>query len=115
MRGTAWLVLAVCGLSLSCVGRSVAPQVHGRIEVFVHWQEYPLADRDVTIVELDLVRTTDTAGIAAFRIPAGSYTLRAHVNSGGPAGYRDMGVTVRPGATERVEVVDCLPCVSPNG
>ena len=68
MRGTAWLVLAVCGLSLSCVGRSAAPQVHGRIEVYVHWQEYPLADRDVTIVELDLVRTTDAAGIAASRI-----------------------------------------------
>ena len=80
----------------------------------MHWEEQPLADRELTIVELDLVRRTDATGLAYFWIPAGSYTLRAFVNSGGPSGFHDTDVTVRPGTTERVEVVDCLPCVSPH-
>ena len=117
MRKTALLAVALCGLSLSCGGRSVAPSVApsvvGQLEVFVHWGDQPVADRQLMIVELNLVRWTDATGTAVFQIPAGSYTLRAFVNSGGPSGYRDEAVTVQPRMTERVEVMDCLPCVSP--
>ena len=116
MRKTALLLLAlVCGLSLSCFGRSpVMTVIDGRLEAFVHWQGQGLADRRLEVVELGLVQWTDAAGLAAFRIPAGSYTLRAFVNSGGPSAFREFRVTMRPGETERVEVPDCLPCVSPS-
>jgi hypothetical protein len=113
MRKTALLVVAICGLTLSCGGRSVAPSIDGKLEVFVLWQEHPVADRQLMIVELNQVRWTDAEGSAVFQIPAGSYTLRAFVNSGGLSPFRDMDVTVQPGVTERVEVADCLPCVSP--
>ena len=114
MRKMGLLALALlCGTSLSCGGRSLTkPNVNGRLEVHVYWNGQSLADRRLEIVELGLERWTDATGVATFLLPAGSYTLRAFVNAGGPAGFRDVAVTTRPGETERVEVQDCLPCVS---
>ena len=80
----------------------------------MYWENQGLPDRRLEIVELGLVRRTNAAGIAVFGLPAGSYTLRAFVNAGGPAGFRDVAVSTRPGETERVAVADCLPCVGPN-
>jgi len=82
--------------------------------VFVHWQDQGVPDRRLEIVELHVTQLTDRDGVADFLLPAGTYTLRAYVNTGGPGGYSDVSVTVRWGATERVEVADCLPCVSPS-
>ena len=114
MRKTGFLaLLLLCGTSLSCGGRSLTqPIVDSRLEVHVHWNGQSLADRHLEIVELGLVRQTDATGVAQFLLPAGSYTLRAFVNAGGPAGFQDLAVTTHAGETERVEVLDCLPCVS---
>jgi len=112
MRWTALALALVCCLSWSCDGGSpIAPRSAGRLVVFVHWQDQGVPDRRLEIVELHLTQLTDSAGIADFLLPAGKYTLRAHVNMGGPGGFTDVSVTVKLGATERVEVADCLPCV----
>ena len=105
-------LVLLCAASLSCGDRSATkPNLVSRLEVHVHWNGQGLADRRLEILELGLVRMTDANGIAEFFLPAGSYTLRAFVNAGGPAAFRDLAVIIRPGEVERVEVVDCLPCV----
>ena len=119
MRRTArFTAVLLCAASLSCGGRSPTtpptppmPGVEGRLVVFVSWNGQGIADRRLEIVELGLSQTTDSRGIAAFSLPAGSYTLRAFVNRGGPVGATDIGVTIRSAETKRVEVGDCLPCV----
>ncbi len=116
MRGQALLALAMLLVaSLPGCGRSTtAPETTGRLVVFVYWQGQGLPDRQLQIVELDLVRRTNSAGVAEVLLPAGSYTLRAFITVGGPAGFQDFAVTIRPGETDRLSVQDCLPCVSPN-
>src|SRR5262245_39625000 len=116
MRKTVLVVLTLlCGSSLSCGGRSpMSPAPNSRLQVFVQWQGQGLADRKLEIVELDLTQSTDSSGLAVFNIPAGTYTLRAFVNRGGPPAYTDISVTTKRGETELVEVSDCLPCVSPG-
>src|SRR5439155_3150511 len=98
-----------------CVGRPpTAPAVSSRLEVFVEWRGSGLENRRLEIVELGLAQVTDANGNAAFRLPAGSYTLRAFVNRGGPPRAYDQSVITRAGETERVEVWDCVPCMSPS-
>ena len=83
--------------------------------VYVHWGDLALADRRIEILELALERFTDGAGIAEFALPPGTYTLRAYVNGPGPSIPRDVTVTTTRWRTTRVEIVDCLPCVTPGG
>ena len=110
---TRFALVLLCGTSLSCGGRSLTePIVVSRLDVQVSWDGQGLPDRRLEIVELGLTRWTDATGVARFLMPAGSYTLRAFVNSGGPAAFRDFPVTTRPGEVERLEVADCLPCMS---
>lgn len=100
---------------LSCGGeRLLSPLETSRLEVLVSWDGQGLSGRRLDIVELSLSRTTDSLGVAAFALPAGTFTLRAYVNMGGPAGFTDFKVTTRRGETTKMEVVDCLPCVSPS-
>ena|SRR2546425_2199364 len=116
MRRTMFLALALfCATSLSCAGRSspTAPGSKSRLDVLVSWGDQGVADRLLEIVELGLSQRTDAAGMATFDLPAGSYTLRAHVNSPGPPAPRDYPVTTRAGETVHVDVVDCIPCMSP--
>jgi hypothetical protein len=115
MRWTALALALACSLGCSSDGRlATAPRTAGRLVVFVHWQDQGVPDRRLEIVELHVTQFTDRDGVADFLLPAGKYTLRAYVNMGGPGGFSDVSVTVRLGATERVEVADCLPCVSPS-
>jgi hypothetical protein len=105
----------LCILGVSCgEGPVETPAADSRLQVFVHWQQQGLADRKLEILELGAVRNTNREGIAAFELPAGTFTLRAHVTGPGPAGSHDVSVTTHAGRTTRVEVVDCLPCVSPG-
>jgi len=105
--------VVLCAASVSCVDRSpIGPLVGSRLEVHVSWQGQDLPDRRLEIVELELVQTTDAAGLSLFILPAGTHTLRAFVNGAGPTIHQDMSVTTRAGEIERVEVADCLPCVS---
>jgi hypothetical protein len=114
MRRAMALGLAVLSAtSLSC-GRPTEAPSRGQLEVFVHWDNEALAGRRVEIVELGAVQMTDRNGMAEFVLPQGTFTLRAYVNAGGPAGYRDVSVNVAEGRTTRVEVTDCLPCMSPT-
>ena len=87
-------------------------QSQGLLVVFVYWQGRGLSDRRLEIVELHRVQVTNEQGLASFALPAGTYTLHADVNTGGPPAGVNLSVTVRRGETTRVEVVDCLPCVS---
>ena len=84
-----------------------------QLQVTVVWQGRGVADVRLDLLEPSLTRTTDAMGIAVFRVPAGTYTLRAHVNGPGPRMPPDVSVTTRPGEVERVQVTDCVPCVSP--
>lgn len=115
MRPTTFVLAALLfSSSLACHGTDVtAARRDSRLVVFVHWQNHGLPDRSLTIVELDMERTTNQDGLAEFRLPPGTYTLRAFVNAGGPPLYVDRTVTLEKGETLRVEVVDCVPCVSP--
>jgi hypothetical protein len=107
------VLILCCAASVSCVDRSpIAPLVGSRLEVHVSWQGQSLPDRRLEILELGLEQKTNAEGIALFSLAAGSHTLRAFVNAGGPAAFRDFSVTTRAGETEHVEVADCLPCVS---
>ena len=109
------LLVAVLGLvSLSCGGESMVAPSGSRLEAFVSWQGRGVADRKLEIVELSLERITNSDGLATFSLPAGTYTLRAYVNGPGPALPADQTVTTRVGETTRVNVGDCLPCVSPS-
>lgn len=116
MRRTIFPALALfCALSLSCGGRSspLAPVSGSRLDVLVSWEGQGQPDRLLEIVELGLSQRTDAAGRATFQIPPGSYTLRAHVTVPGPSGVRDYPVITRAGETVHVDVMDCLPCLSP--
>jgi len=117
MRRTMFLALALlCAASLSCGGRSspTAPAwPDSRLDVLVSWDGQGVPDRLLEIVELGLSLWTDAAGKATFNLPAGSYTLRAHVNGPGPPVPQDYPVTLRAGETVHVDVGDCLPCMSP--
>jgi hypothetical protein len=106
-------VAVLSATSLSC-GRPTEGPSTGRLQVFVHWENDALADRRLEIVELGAVRVTDRRGMAEFVLPPGTFTLRAYVNAGGPVGHRDASVNVTEGRTIRVEVIDCLPCMSPT-
>jgi hypothetical protein len=117
MPRTMLLALALFGVaSLSCGGRSspTAPASNSRLDILVSWEGRGVSDRLLEIVELGSSLRTDAAGRATFNLPAGSYTLRAYVNGPGPPAAQDYAVTTRAGETVHMDVVDCLPCVSPR-
>jgi hypothetical protein len=120
MRRTTFLAMALLGAgSLSCGGHSsptapAMPPHDSRLTVFVSWDGQGVADRLLEILELSLSQRTDANGAAVFDLPAGNFTLRAHVNGPGPSIPRDIPVTTQAGETVHVDVVDCLPCVSPH-
>ena len=115
MKKNSMVVAGVlCAALISaCGGMPTRPTVSA-LEVFVYWQDQGLPDRQLDVLELGLTRSTDSAGKARFVLPAGSYTLRAFVNLGGPAAWHDFPFTVGPGEVERMLVADCLPCVAPS-
>jgi hypothetical protein len=84
----------------------------GTLVVFVYWDGQGLPGRHLVIVELDQEQFTNERGVARFTLPPGMYTLHADVNGPGPPIGEDFQVTVRRGQTTRLDVLDCLPCVS---
>jgi hypothetical protein len=111
-----FLALALfCAMGVACGGRSspTAPASNSQLDVRVSWDGQGVSDRLLEIVERGLSLRTDSAGMATFNLPAGNYTLRAYVTSPGPSAARDYQVTTRAGETAHLEVVDCLPCMSP--
>jgi hypothetical protein len=102
--------LSLIGASVACSKSPTAPP-SSHVDVLVQWNDQGLPDRRLEIVELGLVETTDANGRATFTLPAGSWTLRAYVNRGGPSGRVDIAVTTKAGETSEVTVADCLPCV----
>jgi len=116
MTATGLTLAALCVLGLACSKAPTAPLTTlatSRLEVLVYWNQQGLPDRLLEIVELGLTQTTDSQGRATFELRPGSYTLRAHVNVGGPSFVRDFGVMIRAGETEHLDVPDCVPCVTP--
>ena len=112
MRIMLLALVLLSGSEVACAVRTSTAPGDSNLVVFVHWEGHGVADRRVEIVGLNLVQKTDVGGLATFRLPAGSHTLRAFVNVGGPRGSVDVGVTTKKGETQRVQVVDCQPCVS---
>jgi len=113
MRKLTLLALAILGVTVAACGRKspTEPGVAGNLTVFVSWQGQGLAGRQLEILELHLVETTDARGFAGFDLLPGRYTLRARVNVPGPRGYYDQTVDVPAAGTLRVDVRDCLPCM----
>jgi len=116
MRRAMFLALALFVTSLACGGRSspTAPTSSSRLDVLVSWDGQGVSDRLLEIVELGLSLRSDSAGMATFNLPAGTYTLRAYVSGPGPSVSRDYPVTMRAGEVVHVDVVDCVPCMSPR-
>ena len=112
MKTSSPLLFALLALSCSDT-HTVAPPPQGQIVVYVHWEEQALADKQIELVETGETKFTDVTGTATFAVPPGKYTIRAFaINRGGPALRSiDFDVEVRPGATTRLDIVDCLPCL----
>lgn len=85
----------------------------GIIVVFVHWEAQGIPGKLVELVGTDRSELTDGNGLARFRVSAGAYTVRVHdLNRGGPPlRYLDFKVSVDPYQQEKIDVIDCLPCV----
>jgi len=84
----------------------------GTLVVWVFWDGQGLPGRRLVVVERNEVQFTNERGVAQFRLPPGEYTLHADVNGPGPPLGQDFKVTVRRGQITRLDVLDCLPCVS---
>ncbi len=104
-------------LGLSCGGGGAIqrPTSDSRLVVRVSWQGEGIAQKRIAVLELAMEELTDASGIAEFRIPTGTYTLRAYdIDGPGPMrAYIDIQVKTSRGADTRVEIQDCLECVSP--
>jgi hypothetical protein len=85
----------------------------GRIVVHVYWDDQGIPGKKVEVLELGQIKLTDENGIAVFRVPVGTYTVRVYeVERGGPAlWYVDTTVKVTADGVVRIEVWECLPCV----
>jgi hypothetical protein len=104
-------VLAV--LSIIMVSCNSQIPMAGRLEVYVHWDNQPLANKRVELVELKQEKPTNTAGLVDFNLLQGNYTLRVYdINRGGPLQeFFEQPVITKAGETTRIEVLDCIPCV----
>jgi hypothetical protein len=106
------LVLAVLSIILiSCNSQQIFQPA--RLEVYVHWDNQPQANKRVELVELKQEKLTNTAGLTDFNLLQGNYTLRVYgINRGGPIQeFFEQPVTTKAGETTKVEVLDCIPCV----
>ncbi len=104
------VVLALCAALISC--NSQIPMA-ARLEVYVHWDNQPQANKRVELVEQKEERLTNSAGLVEFNLLQGTYTLRVYgINRGGPLQeFYQQPVTTKAGETTRIEVLDCIPCV----
>jgi len=118
------LLVLLSALAVSCSGSDPTAPVNsdttrlsmfdtGRVVVYVYWADQGIPGKKVEVLELGKIKFTDENGIAAFRVPVGTFTVRVYeVERGGPAlPYVDTKVTVTVGGQVRVDVSDCLPCV----
>jgi hypothetical protein len=106
------LVLAVLSIILiSCNSQQIFQPA--RLEVYVHWDNQPQANKRVELVELKQEKLTNTAGLTDFNLLQGNYTLRVYgINRGGPIQeFYEQAVNTKAGETTKVEVLDCIPCV----
>lgn len=101
----------ICGFR--CPDITDGSKSGGRITVYVHWGETPIAGKKVELVETGAVQWTGEEGRMEFSVRSGRYTVRVYdINRGGPSYQQiDFEIDVKPSATALVDVVDCLPCV----
>jgi hypothetical protein len=106
-----WFVLVL--LSVFTISCNTQIPMAGRLEVYVHWDNQPQANKRVELVELKQEKLTNTAGLTDFNLLQGTYTLRVYgINRGGPLQeFYEQPVTTKAGETTRIEVLDCIPCV----
>lgn len=104
------LMIASCGESPNSPGESP----DGLLVASVTWDGSGLPGRTVEVLGVQRSGLTDDSGIVQFSLPAGTYTVRAHVNTGGMVGIADQDVTLIARETTRVEFLDCVPCASPT-
>jgi hypothetical protein len=73
-------------------------QPMGQVVAYVHWENQPLAGKQVELVQTGETKLTDSAGLAKFSLTAGKYVVRAFdINRGGPSPrYIDFDVEVHP-------------------
>ncbi len=89
------------------------PDIRGSIVAYVHWQNQPIENKKLVLVETGDTVYTDARGLVKFSLPPGSYTVRAYeINRGGPIQLTiDFKVEVTPFRTAIVDIIDCLPCL----
>jgi len=85
----------------------------GRIVVYVHWNSQGIEGTKVEILTSGKTKVTGSDGIAIFRVPVGTFTVRVfNINRGGPAfQYIDYKIDVTAGHDAHIDVPVCLPCV----
>jgi hypothetical protein len=106
------LAVSLVMTALQCRDLGVAENAQGRITVFVHWGDTPIAGKRVDLLQTGASKLTDANGLAVFVVPPGSYVIRVYgINRGGPAFlFVDFSVDVKAAESRTVDVVDCILC-----
>jgi hypothetical protein len=117
MRNFARFLVTLVLVTVAC-GKSTpqGPVEDGQLLVYVYWDGAGLPGKRLEIVELGLEKATNDQGLATFVLPPKSYTLRVYgINTPGPPPlFVERSVTTVAGQTTRIEILDCLPCVTPT-
>ena len=107
------MLLLIFGLILlaNCNEDPIAPPIGFVSVTVIDSSGPPVSGVEVRVVPQGLAATTDTRGVALFRLPPGDYFVDANLCCVGP-GLIDyhVPVTVTAGATEAVELQACLFC-----
>lgn len=98
---------------LRCTDIFDVAKTQAKITVFVHWNDTPISQKKVELLQTGEVRLTNEKGLAEFTVLPGHYTIRVYgINRGGPAVlYVDFNVDMQASESRMLDVVDCLPCV----
>ncbi len=96
-----------------CSNAPTSPKL-ATIAVYVNaGADFPVKGISVDILQTNQTKVTDSAGIAAFEVNPGTYTVRVRgVQGGGPVLHDiDSTLSVGAGQADTLRVFDCLMCL----
>ena len=97
-------------------GRIIIPQppdIRGTIIAYVHWEDQPVQNKKIVLVQTGDTAYTDARGMVQFSVPPGKYGVEAYeINRGGPIVLIiSFTVEVKSAGTALIDIIDCLPCL----
>ena len=110
------LIFLLLGAAFAGCDEATTPAKPGRLVVYVYFDETGLPDHKVELLDSGESAMTDKYGLAEFTLEPGSHRVRVFdINQGGPCcAWVDFEAAVVSGETSRLEVPDCLPCMTPT-